>query len=337
MALLTEQQSLIADLAYKGHNLFIDGKAGTGKTFLLSQIYNSLSSSKTVSITCTTGIACMNYDSCMGACTIHRWSGVNDGRYSSSEVLHIVQNNEAILNRIKTTDVLIIDEISMLSSKLFNQLHDICSLRDPNQHWGGIQIIVAGDFHQLPPVPNSAYNDDGEFCFKSVLFTSLHHVRITQVVRQSDSKFINLINTISTGQAMNDEEVQLITSLKRPLPPTLGPTVKLFAKTDLVRSFNRAQIFKHPGRTFQYKSVDSGDKTKLNAVTAEPTLWLKENCPVVLIRNLSDKLVNGLQGIVTKCDTDGPTVFFPRVKANVKVKRISFSGNTNRISFYNYT
>ncbi|OWF42456.1 DNA repair and recombination protein pif1, mitochondrial [Mizuhopecten yessoensis] len=136
----------------EGHSLYIGGPAGTGKSFLLNKIVTSLrSAGKCVQLTCTTGIACTNFPPALGAMTIHHWSGIHDGRYSSKEVVFLIKNNEKFkyaLQRIQLTDTLIIDEVSMLSERLFDQLRDICSLSDPSKLFGGIQLILCGDFAQ---------------------------------------------------------------------------------------------------------------------------------------------------------------------------------------------
>ncbi|XP_053382006.1 uncharacterized protein LOC128549396 [Mercenaria mercenaria] len=127
--MLNKLQEEAVNLAITGHNLFINGPAGTGKTYTIKEVYHRLTAlGKSVAITCTTGIACTNFDN---ACTLHRWSGINDGRYSSSEIVNILLSNEGALHRIRSTDVLIIDEVSMLSKKLFEQLVSIVTqLRD---------------------------------------------------------------------------------------------------------------------------------------------------------------------------------------------------------------
>jgi ATP-dependent DNA helicase PIF1 len=256
----------------------------------------------------------MNFEQSFNPSTIHRWS--------------LVANNEEALHKIKSTDTLIIDEISMFSCKLFDQLHSICCLKDGNKPWGGIQIIVSGDFNQLPPTPNRNYNDDGVFCFKSDYFKSLHHVTLNTVVRQSDRPFIEVIRRVSTGMNISEEIVNYMKTLERPLHEE--NSLKLFARNDLVSAYNRKLLINQPGEIYEYKATDTGDRSKLQNVTAQGILWLKENSPVVLIRNISSTLVNGLQGTVIKCEADGPTVHFPAISSTVKVKKISFSGKLSK-------
>ncbi|XP_053395637.1 uncharacterized protein LOC128555878 [Mercenaria mercenaria] len=181
------------DLALAGHNLVITGQAGTGKSFIVGEIVKNLrASGRKVQLTCTTGIACLNYSNNLDTQTIHRWSGMDDGRYSSKETVSIIKNspNSALtLERIRQTEVLIIDEISMLSRSMFEQVAEICSIKNPDFLFGGMQVIVAGNFYQLPPVPNRLYSDNGEMCFESRTFQKVlqHKVTLEEIVRQKDA------------------------------------------------------------------------------------------------------------------------------------------------------
>ena len=127
---MNEEQQLALKLALEGHNFFLTGPAGTGKSFVLGEITRNLRSlGKTVYLTSTTGISCTNFPKSMAAMTIHRWSGIEDGRHTSSELTEMIKFSphfSSTLNRIKNTEVLIIDEISMLSAKNFNLLEEIC-------------------------------------------------------------------------------------------------------------------------------------------------------------------------------------------------------------------
>ena len=212
--MLNKLQEEAVSLAILGHNLFISGSAGTGKTHIVKEISNKLTSSgKTVAITCTIGIACSNFPN---ASTLHRWSGLHDGRFSSDELLKSVSLNEAALNRIRLVDTLIIDEISMLSKKLFEQLVIILTNRRDSQTFlSGVQLIVSGDFNQLAPVPNKRYNDNGDYCFLSPIFCQLHKVTLEDVVRQNDLELINAIRKVSVGGQLDRETVAFIKTLSK--------------------------------------------------------------------------------------------------------------------------
>ena len=111
---------------------------------------------KTVALTCTTGLSCLQYDP-LRAETVHHWTGIQDGRFTNEQIVKKIQSNEwfsAARDRILKDDVLIIDEISMLSEKLLDQIECIYRhIRDQNKIFGGIQRIGVGDFRQLVPIP----------------------------------------------------------------------------------------------------------------------------------------------------------------------------------------
>ena len=86
-------------------------------------------------------------------------------------------------------------------------------------------------------------------------------------------------------------------------------------------------ILQAESQLYEYRAEDDGDVQHLSKVLAPPTLWLKKDCPVVLLRNLSDKLVNGLIGKVVSCGDDGPVVNFPSIDVTTKLEKINFSGN----------
>lgn len=320
-------------LAIAGHNLYIGGSAGTGKTFLVTKIVEKLRNDhKVVYLTCTTGIACSAYSPSLHSMTIHRFCGMEDGRYSTEEIKTLIIHNmnyQKILDRIKKANVLIIDEISMLSSRLFLQLEEICSIRDPSKVFGGIQIILCGDFYQLPPVANVLYGDEGNFCFENELFekTITHRVFLREVVRQSEQLLIQAVREASTGNLSKDT-LDFIKYLQRPLSESVSDSTKLFATNFLVDDFNRRQLLKVHGEVTEYRARDTGEPRYLQRILAPSRLWLKIGAPVMLLRNISDSLYNGLIGNVVGVDADGPDVIFPTIGVTKKIPRMLFSGKT---------
>ena len=330
---MNERQSIAVNLASEGHNLFINGAAGTGKSFVLTEIVRRLGSTRKVYLTSTTGISCMNFPKSAGAMTIHRWAGIEDGRHTTSQLRELMEFSphfKKAAARIKETDTLIIDEISMLSAKNFDQLEGICRhMNNTKRRFGGIQVIVAGDFLQLPPVPNSLYSDNGEFCFASQLYRESikHTVTLTEIVRQNDFRFINIIKNISSGH-VNEDIINFMKEIERPLKNS--DSVKLFANNFLVDNYNRNKVLDINSTLFEYKAKDSGENKYLSKITAQSTLWLKKGVPVILLRNLSQELVNGLKGTVVGFEKDGPVVEFEGGVTTI-VKKTLFSGNVNKV------
>lgn len=330
---LNEIQFKALNMVLLGHNLLINGAAGTGKSYLIGEIVKRCESlGKKVSLTCTTGIACTVYDSSLNAKTLHRWSGIDDGRYSPSEIRTVVQNNAkyaSVVNDIKHTDILIIDEISMLSKKMFECLNEVCSIKDESKAFGGMQLVLCGDFSQLPPVPNAMYNDEGRYCFECEFFSKVipHTIVLSEVLRQRDNLFIKVLQEVSTG-VLSQDSVDFVRHLDRPLHlEDDKDSVKLFATNDQVDDFNRQNLLKMSGSVYEFVSEDTGKTAYLNHVLAPHKLWLKVGAPVILLRNISDKLVNGLRGEVLNISEEGPFVAFHSVGIKVPIKKVKFTGN----------
>ncbi|XP_052248425.1 uncharacterized protein LOC127856329 [Dreissena polymorpha] len=309
-----------------GHNVLILGSAGTGKTHLIKQIEKSLKkNNKNVAITATTGIASALYANAM---TIHKWSGIGDGRYNTGEVKSVVEHYAEfaiVRDRLKTTDVLIIDECSMLSKKFFESLDQVCQIRNPDKLFGGIQLVLSGDFKQLPPVPNPLYAEEGEFCFQSELFTKVipHRIILREVVRQSEPHLIKAIKEAADGE-MSIDSINFIKTLERPLTDA-SDCVKLFSRNEKVDQHNRDCILEYPGELYEFKSHDDGDRHFLEKMIAPKILWLKIGSPVMLLKNISDKLVNGLQGHVHSITDMGPVIEFTSLQTKLQLEKHRFA------------
>ncbi|KAL3854187.1 hypothetical protein ACJMK2_013468 [Sinanodonta woodiana] len=143
--------------------------------------------------------------------------------------------------KIKSADVLIVDEVSMFSKQHFENLESICSLKDPSKLFGGMQIILCGDFFQLPPVRNILYDDDGSYCFESDLFdlVFVHRVFLKDVVRQTQYELINAIAEISGAKKeIGEDTISLMDQLSRPPTDNGMSSLKLFATNQMADDYN---------------------------------------------------------------------------------------------------
>ncbi|CAG2199801.1 PIF1 [Mytilus edulis] len=245
---LTEDQRYILEKALKGHSMVVLGQSGTGKSFLVKEIAKELrKTGKLVQITATTGIASVN----IGGKTVHSWSGISDGRYSNDSLLEKLERNEHFgiyKTNITSTQCLIIDEISMLSRKLFEQLEYICrKIVNSSLVFGGLQVIVVGDFFQLPPVPDYLKMDSGEYCFKSPVFDKIfcHKIILKEVMRQNQDDFIQAINDVSRGD-IPENTLNLIKRLSRHLPPGEDP-IRLCARNFDCYIYNACKLMDMDG------------------------------------------------------------------------------------------
>ncbi|KAL3854691.1 hypothetical protein ACJMK2_013949, partial [Sinanodonta woodiana] len=164
-------------------------QAGTGKSFLVNNHSKRLKEiGKSVYLTASTGIAAAQ----LHGMTIHKFSGIQDGRLPDNILIEKIKNNEDIVDikrRIMNVDTLFIDEMSMLSLKLFLQIEKVLrTVKESNFTFGGIQIIVSGDFFELKPVPNHVYHDRRELIIRYEKIHSLipHHYVLSQVHKQTE-------------------------------------------------------------------------------------------------------------------------------------------------------
>lgn len=204
MSLDTNQEKCLM-YASKGHNILITGRPGTGKSFVLVEIASFLKKQgKTIKVTATTGMAAralrIHFKETFTVSTIHKLMGIKDGRHENDEILGLIQTAEeyrSAMENILTLECLIIDEISMLSIKLFHQIEYILrKIRNNAFAFGGVQIILCGDFYQLPPVPCPEYGDDGQYCFISPRIKYFHHMQLEDIHRQQQPDFISAIDEI---------------------------------------------------------------------------------------------------------------------------------------------
>ncbi|GAW06344.1 ATP-dependent DNA helicase PIF1 [Lentinula edodes] len=301
VSLSPEQTRVLRMVIDGGKNVFFTGAAGTGKSLLLRAIIRGLRNkySKTkdaISITASTGMAASN----VGGMTIHSWGAVTPNCSDMNLLIKCIKTCRPALQRWKKTKVLIIDEVSMVDGHLFQQLHDIAvTLRKPTpKPFGGIQIIVTGDFFQLPPVTKN--NQEPIFAFESPAWrhTLESTVNLNDVFRQKDSIFISALNALRLG-APSDEAVKLFNSLSRPLPASPILPTELYPLRAQVAQSNASRLNALPSPKVPYVARDSGTKPKLlEHLLAEERLELKTDAQVMLIKNVDDVLVNGVVGKV---------------------------------------
>ncbi|WAR28241.1 PIF1-like protein, partial [Mya arenaria] len=158
-----------------------------------------------------------------------------------------------------------------------------------------------GIFFQLSPVANTSYGDTGKYCFQSKYFKSMfpNRVILKETIRQNEESFIKAINEISHGKSSQESE-QFILELSRPITVQEGSrSVKLFSRNDY---------------------------SKRSCQTYCPRLlWIKKSCPVILLRNLSKTLVNGLSGYVSEVDDSGLVINFPSVNLVTRIPKVKFT------------
>ena len=188
-------------------NIFITGPGGTGKTYAIKQIYeHAISNNKRICVTALTGVASVLLD--CNATTIHSWSGIGISNKTETQIINKINRSKFYKHNWENTDILIIDEISMMSCKLFELLNKIGQvIRCNKKPFGGIQLIFSGDFFQLPPVKETV------FCFESELFNNTFDkiINLTKVFRQNDNTYKKLLINMRKG-LISKKSIELLNS-----------------------------------------------------------------------------------------------------------------------------
>ncbi|XP_070577575.1 uncharacterized protein [Ptychodera flava] len=322
---LSEEQQKCVELALLGHNIFITGPAGSGKSYLVKKIYENFTrtTSKNVQIVCPTGAACSIYDDLPEKSkTIHSFFGIG---LADQAIQDIIKNaKEYVATQLREVDVLIIDEVSMVSARLFNVIATLSKVcREGKQSFGGIQVIAIGDFHQLPPVPSHV--DDGEYPFQSPLWekTFRHNMVLKTIYRQqhNQQEFLQALNSVRLGQC-SPRTLDFLNTLKRSLPNPENQTHIYFHNAD-VDFHNICQLDKLTGQCHVFQAVDKGDMHEVERRAIAPKkLLLKVGAPVMLVYNLSNSLHNGSTGFFKGVDENGnPVVAFEDSMIQVSVQR----------------
>lgn len=277
-----------------------------------------------ISFTAPTGIAACNIQ----GLTIHSWSGIGMGNEDIEKLLDFIMKNKNALNRWRTTEILVIDEISMLSDTIFDKLDIIGRrIRGNSEPFGGLQLILCGDFFQLPPV---GIGKNCKFCFQSNAWKEIFEgnsdnlIELDKVFRQKDDViFLNILNEMRVGNlSVKSSEIlakkALESSSKSYSSTDIIPT-NLFPKNDKVDNFNTEQLNKLTETDVAFVAIDEGKEPYLtqlrNGMKAPKELFLKVGAQVMLTKNLStaDGLVNGARGIIIGFEKSGGKSFFSQL------------------------
>ena len=213
-----EQKHVLELVAEKKKSVFFTGSAGTGKSVLLRDIIKVLRDKykrepDRVAVAASTGLAACN----IGGVTLHSFAGIGLGKEDVPELVKKIKRNQKAKQRWLRTKVLIVDEISMVDGDLFDKLEAIArAIRNNGRPFGGIQLVITGDFFQLPPVPD--YQKTAKFSFDAGTWnTSIEHtIGLTQVFRQKDPTFANMLNEMRLGR-LTPKSIDSFRKLSRPL------------------------------------------------------------------------------------------------------------------------
>ena len=307
-------QGLALEILLSGESALLTGPAGTGKTFVLNQFIKLAKyEGKHVSVTATTGLAATH----LGGTTIHAWAGIGVlDAIPSGFAEHIAKGRREIIEK---TDVLIIDEISMLHDYRLDMVDEACRLvRHKDEPFGGIQVIMSGDFYQLPPV-NRNDSREGSFVVNSTAWRELDPVilYLSEQHRQSEGDVLLEILTSMRTNDLRRRHAEALLARAEYEPPQDAKLTELHTTNVNVDTINERRLAELEGDELIYQQHTTGSANYVEnlqrSVLAPAVLTLKQGALVMAVKNDPNRrYANGSIGTVTDFEpgTDYPVVEF---------------------------
>lgn len=336
---LTPSQIIAFDLVRRGNNIFITGSAGTGKSFLISMIKMwAGKNGKKIAVTALTGAAAALIE----GKTIHSWASVGLGKDTAEEYARSISKKWPAKMKWFKTDILVVDEVSMMDARFLDMLEELGRIirRNHSKPFGGIQVILCGDFFQLPPVQKCLkINGDGDevedtyFCFEAGCWNRLisNTVELKEIMRQKDIEFAECLQKVRKGIVDSNVErmiencsSELMT--KKAVMKAIKPT-RLYTTRASVDEINRDELkrLQKKGNEIIHYRASYGTNKKCSSEDLNRyieimdrdhpyhvDLYLAKDAQVMLLANLAteDGLVNGSRGVIVDFEDDFPVVQF---------------------------
>lgn len=309
-------------LQYTGTNVFLTGKAGTGKTTFLHQLKQK--SPKRMIVVAPTGVAAIN----AGGVTIHSFFQLPFGPYvpgsmndsTNKEDRYTNKFSREKINIIRSLDLLVIDEISMVRADLLDAISDIlCRYKDRSRPFGGVQLLMIGDLQQLAPVVKddewellkNHYQSPFFFCCKALHAVPYTGIELTHVYRQSDMAFVGLLNKVRDNKA----DAATLQALNKRYLPGFRPDdtegyITLTTHNYQAQQLNKLKLEELDGKAYQY-DAEIKDEFPDYSFPTDQHLILKKGAQVMFVKNDSSaekRYYNGKIGRITAISPDNIVV-----------------------------
>jgi ATP-dependent DNA helicase PIF1 len=323
--ILNEKQQIAYDALLDGKSVFLTGEAGVGKTEVIKKVRDNFND-KTVALTSTTGTSAL----LMGGTTLHSYLGIGLGEGTAKWLAGVISSKEYLKKRWKLVDILVIDEISMMNPELFDKLDKVgriirgeFCLANSKKPWGGIQLLLSGDFLQLPVVGSDKFTFEAETWNECIDETII----LTENVRQQgDTEWVRILSEIRKGTITTETDDALCYRVGATIGGDGITPTKIFSHNTQVNKTNEDSLdnlaSKNPDLEFvEYnmtvtklvtKKVDERVINQLKErASATNELQLCVGAQVMLlINNMELKLSNGSRGVVTGFLDGMPVVRF---------------------------
>jgi|694.fasta_scaffold00741_26 ATP-dependent DNA helicase PIF1 len=296
---MNDKQIEALDIVKNNRNLFLTGSAGTGKSFTIKEIVRYLDSNNIIyGLTALTGCAAV----LINGQTIHSFLGLGISRDLNTIIKNLEKFKKQLII-IKNLQTLIIDEISMMDNQLFELINNLLKyIKKNDMAFGGIQVILVGDFHQLPPIEN-------DYCFASPIWKELRlsSVILTEIIRQKDDDDLKTILEEIRNENISEKSMEILKNLvitdKYYKDDEIKPTrlYPINTNVDKINAYEYKKLLKkNSNEEVLYKAKANSKEFIKDMDKLDIKLTL--NAQIMVIRNLSieNKLVNGTRGIVVE-------------------------------------
>jgi ATP-dependent DNA helicase PIF1 len=322
------RQAQALNVMLSGRSVFLTGPPGAGKTYVLNEFVRwATRAGKTVAVTASTGIAATH----ISGTTIHSWSGLGIRDFLSDQDKMWLRSNDRLEKRYRSTDVLVIDEVSMLHGARLDMINEACKLlRDSELPFGGLQVVLVGDLFQLPPVTRGGPVD---FAHTSSAWQELSPAicYLSEQHRQSGGGLLSVLEAMRSGE-ISDHHGDILRSRMEVTPESDVLITRLYAHNIDVEAINQRHLADITETSRTYSMRTHGGAAKVDqlkrSVLAPEELELKVGAEVMFVaNNFTQRFVNGSRGRVVGFEEDLPLVQLVSRDKVVKVEPHSWSLN----------